>query len=101
MKYTEEQKESLRGLAGSIVEEINANLRSNVKEVYGKSDRAEFERYSNEVDEYIKENTVEGMLEYIIEYGEDNEIPLDELKEEFWDSVDQEVFGFPECPLWS
>jgi hypothetical protein len=101
MKYTKEQKQSLRELAESIVEEINANLRSNVKEVYGKSDLKEFERYSNEVDEYIKENTVGGMLEYIIEYGEDNEIPFDELEGEFWDNVDQEVFGFPECPLWS
>ena len=96
MKYTKDQIEALTPFAEKLVKEINSNLEDNLEYAYGEVSKKEYSDYEKKVKKYIKENKVENMVEYLVEWGEINEVPFEDIEEEF--EMDDECFGFPELP---
>jgi len=93
MNYTQKQIEYLKPFTEKLVNEINENLNDNGDYVYRKVSREAYSEYADEVKEFISENTVDSMLEYIVDWGQTNEIPFEELEDEF--EIDDDCFGIP------
>lgn len=96
MNYTQKQIEDLKSFAEKLVNEINENLNDNLDYVYRRLSREDYSEYADEVKEFISENTVESMLEYIVDWGQTNEVPFEELEDDF--EIDDRCFGIPELP---
>ena len=96
MNYTQKQIEDLKPFAEKLVNEINENLNDNLDYVYRTLSREDYNEYADEVKEFISENTVDSMLEYIVDWGQTNEIPFEELEDEF--EIDDDCFGIPRLP---
>jgi hypothetical protein len=101
-KYTKLEIESLTPLAEEMVKELNFDLARNLEDVYQNIHRyllddkgATIKRCEKEAKAFRKSNTLESMVKYIKEWGEDNDVPIEELRETFKDEVDWEVFGLP------
>ena len=96
MNYTQKQIEDLKSFAEKLVNEINENLNDNLDYVYRTLSREDYNEYADEVKEFISEYTVDSMLEYIVDWGQTNEIPFEELEDEF--EIDDDCFGIPRLP---
>lgn len=98
MKYTKDQIEALKPLAKKWVDDINKNLEDNLDYCYGSCSKEEYKDYERAVKSYIKKNTVKDMLGYIVEWGEVNEVPFENIEDEF--DIDEGCFDFPESPCY-
>ena len=96
MKYTTEQIEQLKDFAQKKVNEHNDSVTYNLQSAYGRASREEYKILEKETYEFIKRNTLKDMLEVIVEWGEDNEIPFDDLEDEFENCFDWGGYDFPE-----
>ena len=93
---------SLKPLAEEMVNELNESLERNLQELYNHINRylwddkqKTLKRGEKEAREFRKSNDLDSMLEYIADWGETNNVPIEELRESFKAEVDWEVFGLP------
>jgi hypothetical protein len=99
MKYTAEQIEQLKTFAQKKVDEHNEMVTDNLQRAYGRASKEDYKMLEKETDEFIRANTLVDMLELIVEWGEDNEIPFGDLEDEFENLFDWEGHNFPEIYL--
>ncbi len=99
MKYTTEQIEQLKTFAQKKVDEHNETVTDNLQRAYGRASKEDYKMLEKETDEFIRTNTLVDMLELIVGWGEDNQIPFVDLKDEFENLYDWEGHNFPEIYL--
>ena len=99
MKYTTEQIEQLKTFAQKKVDEHNEMVTDNLQRAYGRASKEDYKMLEKETDEFIRTNTLVDMLELIVGWGEDNQIPFVDLEDEFENLYDWEGHNFPEIYL--
>lgn len=99
MKYTTEQIEQLKTFAQKKVDEHNETVTDNLQRAYGRASKEDYKMLEKETDEFIRTNTLVDMLELIVGWGEDNQIPFVDLEDEFENLYDWEGHNFPEIYL--
>ena len=91
MKYTEKELELLKDFTDGIESEIRDDLEESLDRLmrYGNKYRDEFIDFNQEVEEYLED---EDLFEYVKDWGEENDLSLDEVLEEFdWTTLTQEL----------
>ena len=68
-------------------------------EISVNASKEDYKMLEKETNKFIRGNTLANMLELIVEWGEDNEIPFVELEDEFENLYDWEGHDFPEIYL--
>jgi len=94
MKYTEKELELLKDFTDGIESEIQSDLEESLDRLmrYGNKYRDEFIEFNQEVEEYLEDAD---LFEYVKDWGEGNEMSLDEVLKEFdWTYLTQEL-GIP------
>lgn len=99
MKYTQEQIEQLKAFAQKKVDGHNESVTDNLQRAYGIASKEDYKMLEKETNKFIRGNTLANMLELIVEWGEDNEIPFVDLEDEFENLYDWEGHDFPEIYL--
>lgn len=82
MKYTEKELELLKDFTDGIESEIQSSLEESLDRLmrYGNKYRDEFIEFNQEVEEYLEDAD---LFEYVKDWGESNEMSLDEVLKEF------------------
>jgi hypothetical protein len=91
MKYTEKELELLKDFTDGIESEIRSDLEESLDRLmrYGNKYRDEFIDFNQEVKEYLEDDD---LFEYVKDWGEENDLSLDEVLEEFdWTTLTQEL----------
>jgi len=94
MNYTEKELELLKDFTDGIESEIQSDLEESLDRLmrYGNKYRDEFIEFNQEVEEYLEDAD---LFEYVKDWGEGNEMSLDEVLKEFdWTHLTQEL-GIP------